>query len=68
MADAVRGDAFILTNLVLGLFNLLPIPPLDGGRIVVGAAAARLWPCAGRRLERAGIVIVLLGVFLLPQA
>ena len=27
---------FILANLVLGLFNLLPVPPLDGGRIVVG--------------------------------
>ena len=58
--------AFILTNLVLGLFNLLPIPPLDGGRIVVGLlpeALALRWA----RLERAGILIVLLGVFLLPQ-
>jgi Zn-dependent protease len=57
---------FILSNLVLGLFNLLPIPPLDGGRIAVGIlplAAARRW--AG--LERAGIVIVLLGVFILPR-
>jgi Zn-dependent protease len=47
------------------LFNLLPIPPLDGGRIMVGLlpeAAARAWA----RLERAGIVIVLLVVFLLP--
>jgi Zn-dependent protease len=57
---------FIIQNLVLGLFNLLPIPPLDGGRIVVGLLpepAARAW--AG--LERAGIVLVLLAVFLLPE-
>ena len=57
---------FILYNLVLGLFNLIPVPPLDGGRIVVGVlpeGAARAW--AG--LERAGIVLVLLVVFLLPQ-
>ena len=43
---------FILTNLVLGLFNLLPIPPLDGGRIAVGLLPlelARRWA----RLERA---------------
>ena len=56
---------FILTNLVLGLFNLLPIPPLDGGRIAVGLlpkALALRWA----RLERAGILIVLGVVFLLP--
>ena len=29
-------------NLVLGLFNLLPFPPLDGGRIVVGILPLRL--------------------------
>ncbi len=57
---------FILTNLVLGLFNLLPIPPLDGGRIAVGLLPEKLairW--AG--LERVGLVIVLLVVFVLPQ-
>ena len=56
---------FMLTNLVLGLFNLLPIPPLDGGRIAVGLLPlnlARQWA----RLERAGILIVVLVVFLLP--
>jgi Zn-dependent protease len=56
---------FMLTNLVLGLFNLLPIPPLDGGRIAVGLLPlelARRWA----RLERAGIVLVILVVFLLP--
>jgi Zn-dependent protease len=59
-------DAFIVTNLVLGLFNLLPIPPLDGGRIVVGLlppALAMRWA----KMERAGILIVIVGVFLLPQ-
>jgi Zn-dependent protease len=58
---------FIVYNLILGLFNLLPIPPLDGGRIIVGLlpeAAARVWA----RLERAGIAVVLLLVFILPQA
>jgi Zn-dependent protease len=57
---------FILTNLVLGLFNLLPIPPLDGGRIAVGLLPlplARVWA----RFERAGILIVILLVFLLPR-
>jgi Zn-dependent protease len=57
---------FMLINLVLGLFNLLPIPPLDGGRIAVGLLPlelARRWAS----LERAGIVLVILLVFLLPQ-
>jgi Zn-dependent protease len=57
---------FMLTNLVLGLFNLLPIPPLDGGRIAVGLLPlelAKLWA----RLEKAGILIVLLAIFVLPH-
>lgn len=56
---------FMLTNLVLGLFNLLPIPPLDGGRIAVGVLPlnlARRWA----QVERAGILLVVLVVFLLP--
>ncbi len=56
---------FILYNLVLGLFNLIPIPPLDGGRIAVGLLPERM-ALAWARLERAGIVIVLLVVFLVP--
>ncbi len=57
---------FILYNLVLGLFNLLPIPPMDGGRIVVGLLPPRL-AAVWARLERAGILLVLLAVFILPQ-
>jgi Zn-dependent protease len=56
---------FMLYNLVLGLFNLIPIPPLDGGRIAVGVLPLRL-ARAWARMERAGIAVVLLVVFLLP--
>nr|WP_242481971.1 site-2 protease family protein [Paracraurococcus ruber] len=56
----------ILANLVLGLFNLLPIPPLDGGRIVAGLLPAPL-ALPYMRLERWGILIVLLAVFILPR-
>jgi Zn-dependent protease len=57
---------FMLSNIVLGLFNLLPIPPLDGGRIAVGLLPlelAKIWA----RLEKAGILVVLLVVFILPR-
>ncbi|MFZ6764186.1 site-2 protease family protein [Pseudoroseomonas sp. WGS1072] len=56
----------IMANLLLGLFNLLPIPPLDGGRILVGLLPAPLaLPLA--RLERAGLLIVMLLIFVLPR-
>jgi Zn-dependent protease len=58
--------SFILFNIVLGLFNLLPIPPLDGGRIVVGILPLRM-AMAWAKLERAGIFIVLALLFLLPM-
>ena len=53
---AVAG---VVVNLVLGLINLIPIPPLDGGRVLVSILPRRLAiPVA--RLEPYGIVILLL--------
>jgi Zn-dependent protease len=58
---------FLIANIALGTFNLLPILPLDGGRIVAGLLPERL-AVAWAGLERGGLVIVLLLIFLAPAA
>ncbi len=52
------GKALILINLVLGTFNLLPIPPLDGSRVLVGLLPVR-WARLVLSMEGWGIVIVM---------
>lgn len=46
-----------MTNIFLGVFNLIPIPPLDGSRIVMGLLPEAL-AVAYARLERFGFVII----------
>ncbi|HCG77441.1 MAG: site-2 protease family protein [bacterium (Candidatus Ratteibacteria) CG_4_10_14_3_um_filter_41_18] len=47
-----------LINLLLAIFNLIPIPPLDGSRVVSGLLPAHL-DASYRKLERFGIFIVM---------
>lgn len=59
LALAQMGIAGITINLVLMVLNLLPLPPLDGGRVAVGLLPMRA-AIALSKLEPYGMVILIL--------
>ena len=58
--------SFLLVNVFLGVFNLIPLPPFDGGHVVQGllprAAAIRY-----AKLARFGLPLLLILLFVLPM-
>jgi Zn-dependent protease len=52
------GRALVFMNLVLGTFNLLPIPPLDGSRVLTGLLPISLAKSM-LSLERWGMVLIM---------
>jgi Zn-dependent protease len=64
IADNLKNA--LVVNVILAIFNLLPIPPLDGGRIAVGLLPDAL-AVPLSRLEPFGMLILIALLIVVPM-
>lgn len=64
MIGAICSE-FVMINLGFGIFNLIPIPPLDGSRVIYALMPDPIRDLM-EQMERWGIVIVMVIVVALP--
>jgi Zn-dependent protease len=55
---------FVVTNIALGLFNLIPVPPLDGSRVIYAFAPDSIRDLFDR-FERLGMMGILIFFFVI---
>jgi len=59
-------SVIVFINILLAIFNLVPIPPLDGSKLLFAAFPDKLYQLRGF-FERYGLILVLLFIFFLWQ-
>ncbi len=59
---AMIAGTITLTNLGLACFNLIPIPPLDGSKVLVALLPYR-WRWVENMLEQYGIILLIMFIF-----
>ena len=61
----ITSYIFVHLNIILGVFNLLPVLPLDGGRILAGLLPSKI-SILYSATERYGLLLLLGLIFVLP--